>query len=137
MTLTEQRERNPKDEDHDAAEERQQKVAGGHDPDDKQGGILLLEVLDHGFVLSGPHGAHEDQSHHRSAQEHAKRVQEPTTMEHKSHTFLYGQFTVKQRTLPVGPNSQAVSHDKTDGVFNLGMTSHPLPYSQLAKRRAY
>lgn len=77
LALTEQRERNPKDEDHDTAKQRQQEIAGGHDPDDKQGGVLPLEVLDHGFVLSGPHRAHEDQSHHCSTQKHAKRVQEP------------------------------------------------------------
>lgn len=55
LTLTEQRECNPKDEDHDTATERQQEVTGDHDPDDEQGGVLPLEVLDHGLVLSCPH----------------------------------------------------------------------------------
>lgn len=77
LRLTQQREGDSKDEHQDAATQRQQKVAGDHDPDDKQGGVLPFEILDGGFVLSCPHRTHEDQRHHCSSQKHAKWVEEP------------------------------------------------------------
>lgn len=76
LRLTQQREGNSKDEYHDTTTQRQHKVAGDHNPDDEQGGVLPLKVLDGGFVFSCPHRAHEDHTHNSSTQKHAKRVQE-------------------------------------------------------------
>lgn len=70
-----QGERDSEDEDQDAAEQREHKVAGDHDCQHKQSGVLPFEVLDDGLVLSGPNGPGEDQSHHRSAKKHAQWVQ--------------------------------------------------------------
>lgn len=77
VRLTQQRKCNSKDEDQDTATQRQQEVTGDHDPHHKQSGILPFEILDDGLVLSCPHRAHEDQSHHGASQKHSKRVQEP------------------------------------------------------------
>lgn len=55
LKLTQQRERDSKDEDHDTTTQRQHKVTGDHDPNDKQSGILPFKILDGGLVLSCPH----------------------------------------------------------------------------------
>lgn len=77
LRLTQQREGDAKDEDHDTAAQRQQEVTGDHDADNKESGVLPLEVLDGGLVLSGPHRAHEYQGHDSSSKKHAKWIQEP------------------------------------------------------------
>lgn len=77
MILTEQRKRDPKDEDHDTTTQRQQKVTRDHDSNDKQSGVLPFEVLDCGLVLSGPHRTSKHQTHHSSSQKHAKWVEKP------------------------------------------------------------
>lgn len=55
LKLTQQRECDSKDEDHDTATQRQHKVTGDHDPNDEQSGVLLLKIPDGGLVLSCPH----------------------------------------------------------------------------------
>lgn len=77
VILTEQRKGDSKDEDHDSTTEWKQKVAGDHDTNDKQSGVLPFEVLDSGLIFSCPDWSCKDQCHHSSTQEHAKWIHEP------------------------------------------------------------
>ncbi len=72
--LTEHGERDPKDKHHHSSTQGQQEVADSQNTHNEQAGVPLLEVLDQRFILSGPHRAHEDQSHNRPANKHAQRV---------------------------------------------------------------
>lgn len=74
ITLTEQWESNPKDEDHDTTKERQQEITCDHDTDNKQSWILPFETFDGGLVFSSPHRPCKDQSHHSSSQKHAEGI---------------------------------------------------------------
>lgn len=104
LRLTQQRECDSKDEDHDTTTQRQHKVTGDHDPHDKQSGVLPFEILDGGLVLSCPHWTHEDQSHHSSTQKHAKRVQEPEYWNMKmTHYTWHWFFKIAQ---PAGGNNK-------------------------------
>lgn len=53
--LASEREGDGRHENHDAPQQRDQDVAGCHDEEQEGRGVLPLEVVDHGPVLSGPH----------------------------------------------------------------------------------
>lgn len=75
--LTNQRQSDGRHEDHNAAQQRHQEVAGHHDHGHKRRGVLPLEAVDGGPVVAGPYGAQEDEGHHGHGGEHPHWVQEP------------------------------------------------------------
>lgn len=81
LGLTQQREGDSEDEDHDPAAQGQHDVAGDHDSDHEQAGVLPFEVLDGGLVLSRPDRSREDEGHHGSSQKQAERVEEPARLD--------------------------------------------------------
>lgn len=75
--LTNQWQSDGRHEDHDAAQQRHHEVAGPDDHADKRRGVLPLEAVDGGPVVTGPQGAQEDDGHHGQGSEHPHRVQKP------------------------------------------------------------
>lgn len=75
--LTNQWQSDGRHEDHDAAQQRHHEVAGSDDHADKRRGVLPLEAVDGGPVVTGPQGAQEDDGHHGQGSEHPHRVQKP------------------------------------------------------------
>lgn len=72
-----QRKRDSKHEDHDAAKEGDEEVTGQHDGHDEGGGVALLQVAEGVLILGGADEAREHQHHHRAPQDHVEGTQEP------------------------------------------------------------
>lgn len=75
--LTEERELEPHQEEHQAPEQRQQQAAGQQNQDQEQRRVLLLKGSDRRLVLPDPQRTEEHGHQHSQAGEHPSGVQDP------------------------------------------------------------